>query len=155
MCTLIKSGFTGDEYDYEEWNEFSDGDWGAMFVLAPRGMRCANTTELPGFIRSDAICLNFGWHLFCCRPDMYAISPQEAGRFLFHSVMEHSGAGYLLPSHGSREPFTAEIVELLQRLAPDLNIQSGDGTSELSEKAYRVRGFKPMQLSCNRGRRTA
>ena len=143
----MTSSFTGDEYDFNEWAEFNDGDWGAMFVLAPRGMRCANTTELPGFIRADAICLNFGWHLFCCRPDIYAISPKEAQRFLFHIIMEHSGAGYLLPSHGSREPFTPEIVELLQRLAPDLDVKNSDGTFELSEKVNNIRGFRPMKLN--------
>jgi hypothetical protein len=68
-------------------------------------------------------------------------------RFFFHAAMERSGGGYLLPSHGSRQPLAPEVVELLQRLAPDLNIQNGDGTYELSEKVNRVRGFKGIKLS--------
>jgi hypothetical protein len=146
MRTLMKSGFTGEEYDYEEWKEWNDGDWAAMFMLTPRGMRCEHSAELPGFIRADAVCLNDGWHLFNCKADPGLISPKEAQRFLCHAAMERSGGGYLLPSHGSREPLAPEIVELLQRLAPDLNIQSGDGTYELAKKVSSVRG-RSMALS--------
>jgi hypothetical protein len=51
----MTSSFTGLEYDFNEWAEFNDGDWAAMFLLSPPGMRCQHSAELPGFIRADAI----------------------------------------------------------------------------------------------------
>lgn len=143
---IYDSTLTGRDFDSAEWNHWYDGEWATMFVLAPGGLRCNHIAELTGFIRADCICLDSGWHLFCCRVEPYSISPEEARELLARVLLERSGGGYLLPPHGSRESLSPEVVELLQRLAPDLGVENGDGTRELSEKTYQVRGLKMMKL---------